>query len=116
MRHRVAGRKLGRPTDERIALFRSLITSLFRYGKINTTEMKAKEIRPIAEKLITLAGTDDLHARRQVIAYLYDKEVASKLFSEIGPRYKERPGGYTRILKVGFRRGDAAPMAIIELV
>ncbi|MDD3927102.1 MAG: 50S ribosomal protein L17 [bacterium] len=116
MRHRVAGRKLGRPTDERIALFRSLITSLFRYGKISTTEMKAKEIRPIAEKLITLAGTDDLHARRQVIAYLYDKEVASKLFSEIGPRYKERPGGYTRILKVGFRRGDAAPMAIIELV
>ncbi len=116
MRHRVAGRKLNRPTDERIALFRSLVTSLFKYGKINTTEMKAKEIRPIAEKLITLAGKDDLHARRQVLAYLYDKEIAGKLFSEIGPRYKDRQGGYTRILKVGFRRGDASPMAIIELV
>lgn len=116
MRHRVAGRNLGRPTDERIALFRSLVTSLFRYGKISTTEMKAKEIRPIAERMITLARGGELNARRQVLGYLYDEDVARKLFDEIAPRYKDRTGGYTRILKTGFRRGDAASMAIIELV
>lgn len=116
MRHRVAGRKLGRPTDERLALFRSLVTSLFKYGKINTTEMKAKEIRPIAEKLITVARSGDLHARRQALAYIYEEEVVKKLFDEIAPRYKDRPGGYTRILKTGLRQGDAAAMAVIELV
>lgn len=116
MRHRVSGRKLGRPTDQRLSLYRNLITDLFRYGKLRTTEPKAKEIQGQAEKLITLARRGDLHARRLVLARLYDARVAHKLFDQIGPKLTERPGGYTRIVKLGRRLGDGAPMAQIELV
>lgn len=116
MRHGVAGRKLGRPTDQRMALFRNLITELFRYEKITTTLPKAKAIQAQAEKFITLAKRGDLHARRQALAYIYDEKIVDKLFLVIAPRYTERPGGYTRIVKLGFRQGDAAPMARIELV
>lgn len=116
MRHRVAGRKLGRPTDQRVALFRNLVTDLFRYEKITTTLPKAKAIQAEAEKLITLAKRGDLHARRQALAYIYDAKIVDKLFAVIGPRYVDRPGGYTRIVKLGFRQGDAAPIARLELV
>jgi large subunit ribosomal protein L17 len=108
--------KLGRDSSARKALFRSILTSFFEHGRIETTEAKAKEITPLAAKMITLAKRGDLHARRQVLSYLMDEEVVKKLFDEIAPKYQERPGGYTRILKLGPRRGDAAPMAIIELV
>ena len=119
----MAYRKLGRRSDARKALFRDLVTDLIINERIETTEMKAKELRPIAEKMVTLAKRGDLHARRQVAAFVR-KEVANeegrdavqKLFDEIAPRFKERNGGYTRILKVGPRRGDAAPMAYIEFV
>ena len=106
--------KLGRNSSARKALFRSVLVSLFKHERIETTE--AKEISGLAEKLITLAKRDDLSARRQVIAELVDKEVAKKLFDEIAPKYNDRNGGYTRILKLGVRRGDAAPMALLELV
>jgi large subunit ribosomal protein L17 len=120
----VAYRKLGRPTAARKALFRSLVTDLFLYERIQTTEAKAKELRAIADKLITLAKRGDLHARRQVAAYVRPEianeetgqDVVQKLFSEIAPRFNDRNGGYTRIYKLGPRRGDAAPMVIIELV
>ncbi len=116
MRHGVAGRKLGRPTNQRLALFRSLVTELFRYDKITTTLPKAKAIQAEAEKLITSAKGGDLHARRQALAYIYDPKIVEKLFAVIGPRFADRPGGYTRIIKLGLRHGDAAPMAQIELV
>lgn len=116
MRHGVAGRKLGRPTDQRIALFRNLVTELFRYDGITTTLPKAKAIQAEAEKLVTLAKRGDLHARRQALAYIYDEKIVDKLFAVIGPRFTDRQGGYTRIVKLGFRQGDAAPMARIELV
>lgn len=116
-------RKLGRTSSARKALFRSLVTDLFLYEKIETTEAKAKELRSIADHMITLAKRGDLHARRQVASYVRketvenaEQDAIQKLFSEIGPRFKERQGGYTRILKLGPRRGDAAPMVIIELV
>ncbi len=109
-------RKLGRRSGGRRALFRSLTTALFKYGRITTTEVKAKEARMHAERLITLAKRGDLHARRLAAAELLEPEVLRKLFNEIGPKYKDRPGGYTRIVKLGPRRGDAAPMAILELV
>lgn len=120
----MAYRKLGRTSAARKALFRSLVTDLFLYERIETTEAKAKELRSIADKLITLAKRGDLNARRQVAAYVRresledqaEQDAIQKLFSEIGPRYAERNGGYTRIFKVGPRRGDAAPMALIELV
>ena len=112
----MAYRKLGRNSSARKALLRSILTSFFAHGRIETTEAKAKEITPLAAKMITLAKRGDLHARRQVLSYLMDEEVAKKLFDEIGPKYKERPGGFTRIMKLGPRRGDAAPMAILELV
>lgn len=108
--------KLGRTSSHRRALFRNLVTSLFQSERIETTEAKAREIRPIADKLITLAKQGDLHARRQAEAYLFDEDVLKKLFDVIGPRYTERAGGYTRIVKLGNRKGDAAPMALIELV
>ena len=109
--------KLGRNGAARKALLRSILTSFFRYGRIETTESKAKELRSLAEKLITLAKCGDLSARRQAIASLSDEDVVRKLFSEeIAGKYQERQGGYTRILKLGPRRGDAAPMVIIELV
>lgn len=109
-------RKLGRDASARKALFRSILTSFFAHGRIETTDAKAKEISKLAAKMITLAKRGDLHARRQVLSYLMDEEVVKKLFEEIAPKYKERQGGYTRVLKLGPRRGDAAPMAIIELV
>jgi large subunit ribosomal protein L17 len=109
-------RKLGRDASARKALFRSILTSFFAHGRIETTDAKAKEISKLAAKMITLAKRGDLHARRQVLSYLMDEEVVKKLFEEIAPKYKERQGGYTRILKLGPRRGDAAPMAVIELV
>ena len=112
----MAYRKLGRNSSNRKALFRSILTSFFRHERIETTEAKAKEISGLAEQLITLAKRGDLSARRLVIARLVDKEVAKKLFEEIAPKYADRQGGYTRVLKLGNRRGDAAPMAILELV
>lgn len=109
-------RKLGRPTDHRKAMLRNLVTSLLRNGKIETTETRAKETKRMAEKMITLAKRGDLHARRQVLAYVYDETVVKNLFDEIAPKYADRNGGYTRILKLGPRRGDAAELVILELV
>jgi len=105
----------GSPAHERLMLA-NLATSLFEHGRITTTETKAKRLRPLAEKLVTFAKRGDLHARRQVMATIRDKNVVHHLFAEIGPRYENRPGGYTRITKVGSRKGDNAPMAVIELV
>jgi large subunit ribosomal protein L17 len=118
MRHRVAYRKLGRVTSHRIATLRALATALFERERIQTTLMKAKELRPYAEKLITLAKRDDarLHARRQVARDIHDGEVVKKLFDTLSPRYATRPGGYTRILRLGPRKGDGAEMAIVELL
>jgi large subunit ribosomal protein L17 len=116
MAHRVAGRKLGRATDHRVAMFRNLVTDLLKYEKIITTEAKAKEIRSFAERMITLGKRGDLHARRQALAFVYDKDVVDKLFADLAPRFAERPGGYTRVVKLGPRNGDAARMAQIELV
>jgi large subunit ribosomal protein L17 len=116
MRHRVAGRKLSRATDHRMALYRNLVTDLLRYEKIVTTEAKAKEARPLAEKVITLGKKGNLNARRQAIAFIYDTKVVDKIFTELGPRYSNRPGGYTRVVKLGPRSGDGAPMAQLELV
>ena len=109
-------RKLGRDSSARKALFRSVLTSFFRHGRIETTEAKAKEVSGLADQLITLAKRGDLAARCTAIARLYDEDVVRKLFSEIAEKYKDRQGGYTRILKLGPRRGDAAPMALLELV
>ena len=116
MRHRVAGRHLKRSSGHRRALFRNLITELFRHKKIRTTEAKAKAIRGEAEKLITLAKRGDLHARRQALRTVTDAQVVKALFEEIAPRYRERPGGFTRLVKLGPRQGDAAPMVILELI
>lgn len=109
-------RKLGRPTDHRKAMLRNQVTSLLKHGRIETTVSKAKETQRMAEKMITLAKRGDLHARRQVLAYIYDEDVVTKLFEEIAPNYSERNGGYTRVLKLGPRRGDGSEMAILELV
>ena len=109
-------RKLGRDSSARRALFRSIVTSFFQHEKIETTVIKAKEVNKWSAKMITLAKRGDLHARRQVLAFLMDEGVVKKLFDEIAPKYKDRQGGYTRIYKLGPRRGDAAEMAIIELV
>ena len=118
MRHRVAYRKLGRITPHRTALLRNLATALFERERIQTTLMKAKELRPYAEKLITLAKREDdrLHARRQVARDIQNPEVLKKLFDTLGARYSTRPGGYTRILRLGTRRGDGAEMAVVELL
>jgi large subunit ribosomal protein L17 len=118
MRHRRKGRKLGRDASHRKALFSNMAGSLFEHGRIKTTEAKAKELRPIAEKLITLARKDpgDVAAQRQAVAYLRSKDSVHRLFHEVAPRFTERPGGYTRIVKLCPRQGDAAPMAYIELV
>ncbi len=109
-------RKLGRSTDQRIAMFRSLTTNLLKYGKIETTVTRAKETRKFAERMITLGKRGDLHARRQALAFITEETVVSNLFETIAPKYAERNGGYTRIMRVGPRRGDAAELAIIELV
>ena len=116
MRHRMKGRQLARSTPKRRALFRSQIAGLFVEGRIITTVFKAKEVRRLAEKLITRAKKGTLHDRRLVISKIPHKQAVAKLFGEIAPRFQHRPGGYTRIVKLGFRRGDAAPMAAIELV
>ncbi len=116
MRHRVAGRQLGRDTSARRALFRSLITELLRHERVETTEAKAKAVRADAEKMITLAKRGDVHSRRLAAKTITDPEVTKKLFETLGPRYKERAGGYTRMFKVGPRLGDAAPVVIMELV
>jgi large subunit ribosomal protein L17 len=116
MRHRKAGRQLNRTSSHREAMFRNMSASLFRHELIKTTLPKAKELRRVAEPLITLAKTDSVHTRRLAFARLRDKEVIGKLFVELGPRYQNRPGGYLRILKCGYRASDAAPMAYVELV
>ena len=116
MRHRKAGRQLRRTSEQRLALLRNLATSLIEQGAIETTEAKAKELRPFVEKLITKAKSGTLHARRLAVRHVQKREIADKLFQEIGPRYATRAGGYTRILKTGHRKGDGAEMARIELV
>ncbi len=116
MRHRKKGRKLSRTSSHRKATLRNMVTSLFRHERIETTTAKAKELRPYAERLITLARRGDLHSRRLARRKIEDREVLGKLFDDIAPRYTERPGGYTRILKLGNRKGDAAEMSLIELV
>ena len=116
MRHRVKGRKLSRTASHKRATMRNMASSLFRHGRIETTTAKAKELRPYAERLITLAKRGDLHARRLAATKIQDRQILGSLFDEIGPRFAERPGGYTRILKLGNRKGDAAEMSLIELV
>ncbi len=116
MRHNKSGRRLGRTTSHRIAMFRNMVTSLLLHEKIHTTDAKAKELRPIAEKMITLGKRGDLHAVRQAASYIRDKKVVTKLFEAIAPRYKDREGGYTRIIKLGIRPGDTAAVSLIELV
>lgn len=109
-------RKLGRRTDHRTAMLRNLVQSVLENGRIKTTVTRAKEAQKMTDKMITLAKKGDLHSRRQALAYLYNEETVEKLFSEYGPEYKDRNGGYTRVLKLGPRRGDASEMAILELV
>ena len=116
MRHKVAGRKLGRSTAHRRALYRNLVTDLLGYEKIVTTEAKAKEVRGLAEKMVTLGKEGGLHARRRALSYIVDKKTVDKLFDELAPRYAERLGGYTRIVKLGPRLGDGAAMVKLELV
>jgi large subunit ribosomal protein L17 len=116
MRHRVRGRKLGRTTAHRKALFRNQLTALFTHERIITTLAKAKELRPVAERMVTLAGTGSLPARRKVLTMVPDKVIVRRLFDEIAPRFVDRPGGYTRIMRLGRRHGDGAEMAIIEFV
>ena len=116
MRHGVSGRKLGVTSSHRLAMFRNMAVALIKHEQITTTLPKAKELRPVAEKLITLGKRGGLHARRQAIAQLQDERIVEKLFSSLADRYKTRPGGYCRVLKAGVRYGDAADMAVIELV
>jgi large subunit ribosomal protein L17 len=116
MRHKKFGRALGRSSAHRTAMFRNMVTSLFEHERIVTTAEKAKEVRPIAEKMITLAKRGDLHARRQASDFIRSKKIVAKLFDEISGQFKDRNGGYTRIIQTGIRQGDAASMAIIELV
>jgi len=116
MRHGVAHRKLGRTSSHRSAMFANMAASLIKHEQITTTLPKAKDLRPVVEKLVTLGKRGDLHARRIAIARLRDADLVKKLIDVIGPRYKERHGGYTRIMKAGFRQGDNAPMAVIEFV
>ena len=116
MRHRKSGRHLNRTSSHREAMFRNMTNSLFRHELIKTTVPKAKELRRVAEPLITMAKSDSVHKRRLAFSRMRDKEMVGKLFVELGPRYEERPGGYLRILKCGYRQGDAAPMAYVELV
>ncbi len=116
MRHRQSGRKLNRNSTHRKAMFSNMAASLLNHEVIKTTLPKAKELRRVAEPLITMAKTDSVHKRRLAFSRLRDRDVVTKLFNELGPRYKDRPGGYLRILKMGFRSGDKAPMALVELV
>jgi large subunit ribosomal protein L17 len=116
MRHHVDGRKFGRNTGHRVAMFRNLVTDLLRYEQIQTTEQKAKEIRPMTERLITLGKDGTVHARRQALRFVSDKSVVERVFTVYGPRFASRAGGYTRITKIGPRLGDGASMAMIELL
>ncbi len=116
MRHRRSGRKLGRDASHRKALYSNLAGALFEHGRIKTTAAKAKEVKPIAEQMITLARRGGVHARRQALAYLRSQDVVHKLFSDVGPRFADRPGGYCRIIRIGPRQGDAAEMVYLELV
>ncbi len=116
MRHQVSGRKFDRPTHHRLAMYRNMVASLLSGEKMVTTEAKAKEIRGMTERMITLGKKGDLSARRRALAFIYDESVVEKLFKDLAPRYAERAGGYTRIIKLGPRQGDCAPMAQIELV
>ena len=116
MRHRMHGRKLGRTTPHRLAMFRNMAASVLKHEQVTTTLPKAKEMRAVVDKMITLGKRGTLHARRQALAELHDDAVVQKLFSTLAERYKDRSGGYTRVLKAGFRYGDAAPMAVLELV
>lgn len=116
MRHGKAGRKLGRTASHRKAMFANMAGSLIRHEQIVTTLPKAKELKPIMDRLVTLGKRGDLHARRQAISQIGDKAVVAKLFDTLAPRYQDRNGGYTRVLKAGFRQGDSAPVAVIELV
>ncbi len=116
MRHKVAGRKLGGRTAHRMAMFRNLVTDLLGYDKITTTEAKAKEVRSLAEKMITLGKKGGLHSRRQALSFIFDEKVTEKVFTELAPRYAERSGGYVRIVKLGPRLGDGAAMARLELL
>jgi large subunit ribosomal protein L17 len=116
MRHQRSGKKLGRDSAHRKALFANLTAALIEHGRIKTTETKAKAVRPMAEKMVTLGREGTIHARRQALAYLRTQEIVHQLFSEVAPRFVGRPGGYTRIVKLGPRQGDAAPMAYLEFV
>ena len=116
MRHRRSGRRLGRSSAHRKAMFANLAAALIKHEQISTTLAKAKDLRRIVDRLITLGKRGDLHARRQVLSFLGDRKLAEKLIAALGPRYAERQGGYTRVIRTGFRYGDAAPMAVIELV
>lgn len=116
MYHGKAGRKLGRTSSHKEAMFRNMVTSVIKHERIRTTDTKAKEIRKIAEKMITLGKRGDLHARRQALAFVRDKDMVKKLFGELADRYRERNGGYTRIIKTGYRVGDNAPISILELI
>lgn len=116
MRHKIAGRKLSRPTAHRMLMLRGMVTDLLRHESIRTTEPKAKEVRRLAEKVITRGKKGTLHQRRQAAAFLTDEKVVGKVFDELKTRYEDRSGGYTRIVKIGPRQGDAAPMAVLQLV
>ena len=116
MRHRLRGRKFGRTSSHRRAMFANMAAALVKHEQITTTLAKAKDLRPVVERLITLGKRGDLHARRQAIAFMRDRTQVEKLFGTLGPRYAERGGGYTRVMRAGFRYGDSAPMAVIELV
>lgn len=116
MRHNKSGRSLGRNSSHRSAMLRNMVTSLLNHEKITTTDIRAKELRILTEKMITLGKRGDVHARRQALEVIRERKVVAKLFDMIGPRYKDRPGGYTRIIKLGYRVGDNAPLSQIELV
>jgi large subunit ribosomal protein L17 len=116
VKHQVAGRRFDMPTDQRRALFRNLTTQVLKHGSVRTTEARAKEVRPLVERMITLGKRGSLHARRQALAYVYEPDVVEKLFGEIAPGFASRPGGYTRLSRIGPRKGDGAMMVQIELV
>ncbi len=116
MRHGKAGSKLGRTTSHRKAMLRNMVTSFLKYEQVKTTDVKAKELKKVAEKMITLGKRGDLHARRQALAFVRDPAIVGKLFSELSERYSGRAGGYTRIVKMGYRTGDNAPLSVIEFV
>ena len=116
MRHQKARKRLGSSSSHRKAILRNMVTSLFKHGQVETTDAKAKQLKPVAEKMITLAKRGDLHARRQALSFIREKSVTHRLFGEIKDRYLDRPGGYTRIVKIGTRKGDGAPVSVLQLL